>query len=80
MATLLLLAPVALSDWLGLGWPREIGFMGAALALGTVFTTSMIYTQIKAVPRWHHWSTPLVFLAFALTGGAVLAGLAVAQG
>lgn len=76
VATLLLLSPVALSDWLGLGWPRGIGLLGAALALGTVFTTSMIYTQIKAVPRWHHPVTPLMFLTFSVTGGAILAGQA----
>jgi DMSO reductase anchor subunit len=76
VATLLLLSPVALSDWLGLGWPRGIGFVGAALALVTVFTTSMIYTQIKAVPRWHHPVTPLMFLIFSVTGGAILAGQA----
>ena len=74
VATLLLLAPVALSDWLHLGWPRQIGYLGAGLALFTVFTTSMIYTQIKAVPRWNHWINPVMFMAFALTGGAVLAG------
>jgi sulfite dehydrogenase (quinone) subunit SoeC len=74
VAALLTLAPMALSDWLGLGWPRGIGVMGAVLALGTVFTTSMIYAQIKAVPRWHHWITPVMFLTFALTGGAILAG------
>lgn len=74
VATLLLLAPVALSDWLALGWPRGIGFVGAVLALGTVFTTSMIYTQIKAVPRWHHPVTPLMFMTFSVTGGAILAG------
>ncbi len=71
---LLVLAPMALSDWLGLGWPRLWGWAGGSLALLTVFTTAMIYTQIKAVPRWHHWSTPLVFLSFALTGGAMLSG------
>lgn len=76
VATLLLLSPVALSDWLGLGWPRGIGFPGAALALATVFTTSMIYTQIKAVPRWHHPVTPLMFLTFSVAGGAILAGQA----
>ena len=37
--TLLLLAPVALSDWLGLGWPRMIGLVGAVACFGTVFTT-----------------------------------------
>lgn len=75
VTALLICAPMALSDWLGLGWPRQIGWLGGTLALGTVFTTSMIYAQIKAVPRWHHWLTPLMFVTFALAGGAVLAGL-----
>lgn len=74
VAALVVLAPMALSDWLGLGLPRAIGQLGAVLALVTVFTTSMIYTQIKAVPRWHHWITPVMFLTFAVTGGAILAG------
>ncbi|GLS87073.1 DMSO reductase [Cypionkella aquatica] len=73
VAALLICAPMALSDWLGLGWPRAIGMVGGVLALATVLTTSMIYTQIKAVPRWHHWLTPVMFLGFALAGGAVLA-------
>jgi sulfite dehydrogenase (quinone) subunit SoeC len=72
--TLVTLAPVALSDWLGLGWSRVPGVAGAMLALFTVFTTGMIYAQIKAVPRWHHWITPVMFLTFAVTGGAMLAG------
>jgi sulfite dehydrogenase (quinone) subunit SoeC len=59
---------------LGLGWPRYLGYLGAVLALFTVFTTSMIYAQIKAVPRWNHWLGPVMFLGFALAGGAVLAG------
>jgi DMSO reductase anchor subunit len=78
VGTLALLAPVALSDWLGLGLPRAFGWLGAALALGTVFTTGMIYAQIKAVPRWHHWLTPVMFLTFAVAGGALLAGSALA--
>ncbi len=73
VAALLLCAPMALSDWLGLGWPRAFGIIGGSVALLTVFTTSMIYTQIKAVPRWHHWLTPVMFVGFALAGGAVLA-------
>lgn len=73
VTTLFLLAPVALSDWLGLGWPRVTGMIGGALAFFTVFTTAMIYAQIKAVPRWHHWLIPVMFLAFALAGGAMLA-------
>lgn len=75
VATLVLLAPVALSDIFSFGLPRSIGQIGGALAILTVFTTAMIYTQIKAVPRWHHWLTPVMFLTFALAGGATLAGL-----
>lgn len=74
VATLLILAPVALSDIFGLEVPRFAGWIGGALAILTVFTTAMIYTQIKAVPRWHHWLTPVMFLSFALAGGALLSG------
>lgn len=76
VATLLILAPVALSDIFSLGLPRLVGQVGGSLAILTVFTTAMIYTQIKAVPRWHHWLTPVMFLAFALAGGAMLSGRA----
>jgi len=44
-----------------------------ALSLGVVFTTSMIYAQMKTVPRWRHWSTPALFLLLALGGGALFA-------
>ena len=78
VATLAVLAPVALSDWLGLGWSRWPGMIGAALALATIGTTSMIYAQLKTVPRWNHWTTPAQFFAFALAGSALLAGQGVA--
>ena len=74
VATLVVLAPVALSDWLGLGLSRLPGMLGAVLALATIATTSMIYAQLKTVPRWNHWTTPAQFFAFALAGGAMLAG------
>lgn len=83
VATLLVLAPMALSDWLGLGLPRALGYAGALMCAGTVVATSMIYAQIRAVPRWNHWITPAQFLGFAVTGGAILAnkaGLAVVLG
>lgn len=54
-------------------WPL-IGALGAALSLGTVVTTSMIYTQLKTVPRWRTPLTPALFLTFAIAGGALLAG------
>ncbi len=78
VATLAVLAPQALSDWLGLGWPRMIGQAGGALALFTVCTTAMIYAQIRAVPRWHDWTTPALFVGFAVTGGMILSGQAMA--
>ncbi|MCG3266975.1 DmsC/YnfH family molybdoenzyme membrane anchor subunit [Yoonia sp. I 8.24] len=51
-----------------------LGWVGALGALATVFTTSMIYTQLKTVPRWHQPTTPLLFLLLSLGGGALLAG------
>ncbi len=76
VATLLVLAPVALSDILGLDLPRALGWIGAGLAMATVFTTAMIYTQLRTVPRWNNPTTVGVFLGYALTGGALLAGQA----
>ncbi|WP_170791156.1 dimethyl sulfoxide reductase anchor subunit family protein [Ruegeria lacuscaerulensis] len=50
------------------------GLIGAGFALATVFTTSMIYTQLKTIPRWNMKLTPAMFLSFSLAGGALLAG------
>ena len=76
VAALVALAPVALSDWLGLDLPRGVGGLGAALAVASITATAMIYAQIRAVPRWHHWVTPVLFLSFAVTGGLILSGQA----
>ncbi len=56
------------ANWMGLGW------LGALLSLAVVFTTSMIYAQLKTVPRWNTYLTPALFLAISLAGGALLAG------
>lgn len=74
IAALLLLAPVALSDWLGLGWPRVTGLLGAVMCVVTVGTTSMIYAQLRSIPRWNSWTTPALFFSFMVLGGALLAG------
>ncbi len=72
--TLLVMAPVALwriffgVELLSLGW------LAGILALITVFTTSKIYNQLKTVPRWNMPLTPVMFLTYALGGGALLAG------
>ncbi|MBL4918161.1 dimethyl sulfoxide reductase anchor subunit family protein [Szabonella alba] len=69
---LLVMAPCALADWLGFDWPVALRLLAAVLALLTVLATSMIYASIRAVPRWNHWTTPALFLGFALAGGALL--------
>ena len=70
--TLILFAPQALADWLGFDWGRGFGIAGAVMAAVTVFCTSMIYAQIRAVPRWHHWTVPVLFLAYAVAGGMII--------
>lgn len=51
-----------------------LGLVGAISCLAVIFTTSMIYTQMKTVPRWHTPLTPALFFAISLAGGALLAG------
>jgi DMSO reductase anchor subunit len=51
-----------------------LGLLGALFSLGTVFTTSMIYAQLKTVPRWNMPLTPLNFLSLSIAGGALMAG------
>jgi DMSO reductase anchor subunit len=50
-----------------------LGWLGSALSIGTVYCTSMIYGQLKTVPRWNMGVTPVLFLLYALAGGALLA-------
>lgn len=49
-----------------------LGYLASAMAMVTVFTTSMIYAQLKTVPRWNTAVTPLLFLLYAAAGGALL--------
>lgn len=51
-----------------------LGWIGAGLSLVTVLATSMIYAQLKTVPRWNLPLTPVMFVATALAGGALLSG------
>ena len=53
--------------------PAPLGWLAAALCLATVGATAMIYAQMRSIPRWRHWSTPALFLALSLAGGALLA-------
>jgi len=51
-----------------------LGWIAALLCVATIYATSMIYAQLKTVPRWNHWTTSALFMALALTGGALLSG------
>lgn len=51
-----------------------IGILGALASLGTVFTTSMIYGQLKTIPRWNSPLTPANFISLCIAGGALMAG------
>ena len=51
-----------------------LGAAASALALVTVLCTAMIYAQLRTVPRWRHWTVPVLFQVLALAGGAMAAG------
>ena len=50
------------------------GWLSALLCLGTVGAAAMVHASLATVPRWHHWSVPALHLAYAVTGGTLLAG------
>lgn len=71
---LLVLAPYAFGAvFIGQHW-QLLGWVGSLFSVATVFTTSMIYTQLKTIPRWNTFLTPVLFLSFSFAGGALLAG------
>ena len=51
-----------------------LGWLGAFLSLATVYATSMIYAQLKTIPRWNTPLTSLLFVILSLAGGGLLAG------
>lgn len=74
VATLVLMGLYGLGlVFFGSAW-QPLGWLGALGALATVFTTSMIYTQMNTIPRWKHWTTPTLFLSLSIGGGALFAG------
>lgn len=74
VAALLAVAPFAIGQVFLGGAPHWLGVIGALLSLATVFSTSMIYAQLKTVPRWHTPLTPVMFLGYAIAGPALLSG------
>jgi DMSO reductase anchor subunit len=79
VAALLLMGVFALLRIGGLG-AAPLGWLGAVLCAATVLCTAMIYAQMRTVPRWRHWTTPALFLAFSLAGGAACLGLRLLAG
>jgi DMSO reductase anchor subunit len=74
VATLVLMGLYGLGlVFFGTAW-QPLGYLGAIGALATVYTTSMIYAQMKTVPRWYSGLTPAMFLSVSLAGGALLKG------
>ena len=51
---------------------NEVGIILFILSLFTVFSTSMIYAQLKTVPSWNNMLTPAFFIFVALAGGSIL--------
>lgn len=51
-----------------------LGLFGALASILTVFTTSMIYAQLRTVPHWHSPLTPALLLSLSIAGGALLTG------
>lgn len=50
-----------------------LGWVAALLAAATVYSTAMIYAQLRTVASWHTWLTPAVYLAFALASSLTFA-------
>jgi DMSO reductase anchor subunit len=51
-------------------WPAA-GLLTTAMALVTVYCTSMIYGSLKTVPAWHNNRVPPAYLVLALASGGV---------
>ena len=75
VATLILFGLYALI-WMITG--ERLLILGVPVALGalaTVYTTAMIYAQLKTVPRWNTRLTPACYLLFSLASGFLLAAV-----
>ncbi len=49
----------------------ELGYLSSLLSIATIFSTAMIYAQMKTVPRWNSYWTPIIFLIYGLVGSAI---------
>ena len=60
-----------LSTFLGNVPPLWAKVVLIALITATVYATSMIYASLRTVACWHHPLTPLCYLMFSASGGAL---------
>lgn len=71
-STLIIMAPFAIGK---VFLDKEfviLGIVGSVLAIVTIFCTAMIYAQLRTVPRWNSFLTPILFVLYSLGGGAFL--------
>jgi len=69
-STLIIMAPFAIGK---IFLDKEfiiLGIVGSVLAIVTIFCTAMIYAQLRTVPRWNSFLTPVLFVLYSLGGGA----------
>ncbi len=62
--------------WWFFDYPGWVGLLMSACALISVYTTSMIYTQMRSVAQWNTPWTVVVFIGLALAGGGLVCALA----
>ncbi len=78
VAAVLSFAPAGLYalDWVFFGvsdrYGHAFGLGTAALAIITVYCTSMIYASLKTIPAWSNKYTSLLYLALSLMTGGLL--------
>ena len=63
---------LSLSLFLSGNHSQLLGYVAGLFSILTVFSTAMIYAQMKAVPRWNTFIVPSKFIVFSLTCGALL--------
>lgn len=54
------------------GWVLAAGLLAASASLTVVYTTSMIYASLKAIPNWSNPWTRTAYLVLSLASGAVV--------
>ncbi|GLS28645.1 DMSO reductase anchor subunit [Mesorhizobium albiziae] len=72
---ILTFVPLLWSAWAAVIESRYLmlpGLLGTLFAGITVYCTAMIYASLKSVQAWHTPLTPLCYLLFAASGGALL--------